>query len=214
MKILSLPLVTILLSLAHPMHAAADSNEGMPADIGASVRMNALGTYDVGKELGGGALRNDLGPATLGFEVFAGIRPTNKLRIAGEFGLAIGGLVKTDERYFGSQSSVGSTTTVSAKASVGYSLGYTKLLRYRAGMVAGVERLSESSGSGYVRLDSVTGGAWFEVGTQGGWSLQLRAEMHLPHSASIQGQVEDASPGGSFSTIGVSGAYSFSLGAL
>ena len=83
MKILSLPLVTILLSLAHPMHAAADSNEGMPADIGASVRMNALGTYDVGKELGGGALRNDLGPATLGFEVFAGIRPTNKLRIAG-----------------------------------------------------------------------------------------------------------------------------------
>lgn len=204
----ALILSTIGNDLAH-----ADAN-GLPIDVGGGVRLNALGTYDVGKEVGREALRNDLGPATLGVEVFAGFRPMNRLRIAGEFGLAIGGLVKTDERYFGTSSNVGSTLTATAKASVGYSIGHSQNLRYRLGAVAGVERLSEATGPGYVRLDTVTGGVWFEVGTAGGWSAQVRAEVHKPTNASIQGQVEDASPTGHFSTIGVGAAYSFSLGSL
>lgn len=197
-----------------PSAALAGPGSAMPVDIGAGVRLNAQGTYDVGKEVGIGALRNDLGPATLNFEGFAGLRPTTRLRIAGEFGIGIGGIVKTDERYFGDRSNVGSTITLSAKASVGYSLGYTQFWRYRAGAVAGVERRSDATGFGFVRLDTGTVGSWLEVGTAGGWSLQLRAELHKPYHAEIQGRIVDSSPSGHFSTIGMNGAYTFSVGGI
>src|SRR5262245_52173062 len=86
------------------------SAESMHAiELGGGLDFAILGSYDVGESLGGMAERNDLGPGTLGLFVIVEVPVAPALRIGGEAGLAAGGLVRTDERYFGMASDVGST---------------------------------------------------------------------------------------------------------
>ena len=203
--------VTFLLQAPLFNHSSAHAESKRSIDIGTSVRFNSLGSYDVGKALDMSSDGNDLGPGTLGLELFAGFSPVPKLRLSAEFGIAIGGLVGTDERYFGSSSETGSTISASAKVSAGFELGKLGSLPYSVGAVFGTERLSESTGLGFVRLTALTAGAWLEVAAKSGWSLQVRAELHKPYSASIEGQVEDGSPSGQFTSLGVAGAYRFDI---
>ena len=180
-------------------------------ELGAGLSVDVLGSYDVGKALGGPAVRNDLGPATLGVFVSGGLWLTEAVTVGLEGTLAIGGLVKTDERYFGQTSNVGSSLTVSGKLVVGWRGLERGNLAGRAGVEAGVERMSEATGPGSVHLDSIVAGPWLGVDIGHFVTVQLHADLHVPVRAEITHQ-ESGDPSGVFWSAGVRAAFTFGVG--
>lgn len=180
-------------------------------EIGGGIAFDALGHYDVGKELGGDAVHDDLGPGTLGVYVTgsAWIAPRWSLGLEGT--LSVGGLVKTDERYFGGRSTVGSTLTVSSKLVAGWRGLELGRFAGRVGADLGVERMSEATGAGSVHLDSLVAGPWLGVELGRFVLVQLRADLHVPVRAEISDQA-DGDPSGVFWSGGVRVAVQFGVG--
>lgn len=180
-------------------------------EIGGGIAFDALGSYDVGKELGGAAVHDDLGPGTLGAYAMGGVWLTPALSLGLEGTLSIGGLVHTDERYFGGRSTVGSTLTVSSKLVAGWRGLERGHLAGRAGIDVGAERMSEATGAGSVHLDSIVGGPWLGVELGRFVVVQLRADLHVPVRAEITGQGH-GDPSGVVWSGGVRVAVVFGVG--
>lgn len=180
-------------------------------ELGVGLAFDVLGGYDVGKELGGPAVRSDLGPATLGVYVSGGIwiSPTTLVGLEGT--LAVGGLVRTDERYFETNSNVGSTLTVSSKLVAAWRFLERGKLAARAGLDAGIERMSEATSPGSVHLDSLVGGPWIGLDLGRFVQVQLRVDLHFPVRASISKQAS-GDPSGAFASAGVRVAFVFGVG--
>lgn len=180
-------------------------------EIGGGIAFDALGRYDVGKELGGAAVHDDLGPGTLGVYATGSVWLAPRWSIGLEGTLSIGGLVRTDERYFGGRSNVGSTLTVSSKVVAGWRGLEHGRLAGRAGVDLGVERMSEASGAGSVHLDAIVGGPWLGVELGRFVMVQLRADLHVPVRAEISDQA-DGDPSGVVWSGGVRVAVQFGVG--
>jgi hypothetical protein len=182
--------------------AAADDR----AELGGGIDFTMLGTYDVGEALGGPAERNDLGPGTLG--VFVGLDvPVAPVRIGVDAGIAIGGLVRTDDRYFGGTSDVGSTLAVWLRGKVGWS----PRARIRIGGAVAVERFVEATGAGSVKLSSVVAGPWASIRLGRGVLAEVHADVHVPYRASI-GDAMSGDPDSVFVGAGVRLGYVFDVG--
>ncbi len=201
-----LRIAIVLVALATAAHA-----ERRMIEIGGGVAFDVLGTYDVGKELGGAAVHDDLGPGTLGVYAAGGLWLTPALTVGIEGTLSVGGLVRTDERYFGGRSTVGSTLTVSSKLVAGWRGLERGHLAGRAGIDVGAERMSEATGAGSVHLDSIVGGPWLGVELGRFVVVQLRTDLHVPVRAEITGQ-SHGDPSGVVWSGGVRVAVAFGVG--
>jgi hypothetical protein len=202
--------VTVAL-VAGRAYAGPDPGDGEAAfELGAGVDFTMLGTYDVGEGLGDPAERSDLGPGTLGVLVSADARIAPALRLGAEAGIAIGGLVRTDERYFGGSSNVGSTSTVWVRSKLGWTAIVSPGMRLRVGGGLGLERMAEATGSGSVHLDSLIAGPWAALIIGRGLVAEVHGELHAP----FRGEIGDRSgdPDGLFFGAGVRLAYVFGLG--
>jgi hypothetical protein len=177
-------------------------------EIGGGVGFAALGSYDVGAELGGPAGGNDLGPGTLGFFVTGDVQLA-PVRLGIDAGLAIGGLVRTDERYFGGQSNVGSTATVWLRSRLAWTAVTARRVRLRLGGTLGVERMSEATGAGGVQVDSLLAGPSAALVIGRGLVLEVHADLHSPFRAAIGD--DDGNPTGAFYSAGVRVAYVFGV---
>lgn len=191
-------------------HADPGYQDEAAFEIGGGIDFSMLGSYDVGEGLGDRAERNDLGPGTLGVVITGDAQIAPALRLGGEAGIAIGGLVRTDERYFGGSSDVGSTATVWLRSKLGWTALATPGLRLRIGGGLGLERMSEATGAGSVRLDSVVAGPWAALVIGRGLVAEVHAEAHAP----LRGEIgdRDGDPDGGFVSAGVRLAYVFGIG--
>lgn len=194
--------------LAASSVAAADDRR---FEVGGGSSLDVLGSYDVGEGLGRPAMRSDLGPATLGVFGYGGIWLTDAMTVGVEGTLSIGGLVRTDERYFAGRSNVGSTLTVSSKVIAGWLVLTRGWLAGRAGLDVGAERLSEATGAGSVHVDAIVGGPWIGADLGRHVIVQLRADVHVPVRAEISGQAH-GDPSGVFGSAGLRVAYVVGLG--
>jgi hypothetical protein len=199
-------LVTIALGAG-----AAHADDRRLVELGAGAAFDVLGSYDVGNRLGGAAVRNDLGPGTLGVYVAGGIWLTEAVIVGVEGTLSVGGLVRTDQRYYGEASNVGSTSTVSSKLTAGWRGLQHGRIAGRAGTDAGIERMSEATGAGFVHVDSIVGGPWIGVELGKHIVVQLRADLHVPIRAEISKQ-SSGDPSGVFFSGGVRAAFVFGVG--
>ena len=190
---------------------AAHADDRRLIELGAGASFDVLGSYDVGKGLGGTAVRNDLGPGTLGIYLTGGLWLTHEIVLGIEGTLSIGGLVRTDERYFGASNNIGSTLTLSSKVVGGWRGLERGRLAGRAGVDAGMERMSEATGSGSVRVDAIVAGPWIGVEVGRHVVVQLRADLHVPVRAEISHQ-SSGDPSGVFWTGGVRAAFVFGVG--
>jgi hypothetical protein len=202
--------VTVAL-VAGRAYAGPDPGDGEAAfELGAGVDFTMLGEFDVAEGLGDPAERSDLGPGTLGVLVSADARVAPALRLGAEAGIAIGGLVRTDERYFGGSSDVGSTSTVWVRSKLGWTAIVSPGVRLRVGGGLGLERMAEATGSGSVHLDSLIAGPWAALIIGRGLVAEVHGELHAP----FRGEIGDRSgdPDGLFFGAGVRLAYVFGLG--
>lgn len=203
------PTLGLALLMLAPGAARADDR---PLELGAGVSLDLLGKYDVGAHLGSAPRGNDLGPATLGGFVYGGARVGPELVVGAEAGLAIGGLVRTDERYFGGRSALGASLNVNAKLVLGWIGPREGTRRWRVGGDLGLERLVESTEAGSVTLDAAVGGPWFGVELGDHVVLQLRTDIHAPITANI-GDYLTGDPGGVFYSVGVRALFVLGAGA-
>ncbi len=197
--------------LLAPGRARAEPDDGEAAfEIGGGIDYTMLGSYDVGEGLGDPPERNDLGPGTLGVVVTGDARVAPALRLGVEAGIAVGGLVRTEERYFGSSSDVGSTSTVWVRPKLGWTAITSPGLRLRTGAGVGLERMSEATGAGSVHLDSLVAGPWAALVIGRGLIAELHGELHVP----LRGEIDDRSgnPKGVFFGAGLRLAYVFGIG--
>jgi len=187
----------VLLAMPSLLHA-----EDRLVELGGGVSFDALGSYDVGHALGLAGTGEDLGPATLGMLLGMGLRPTDALTVSVRGEVAVGGLVGTDERYWGSHETVGSTLTVRAGAGADYRVLERGRLRLSVGGQALVERLSESTGLGFVHVDALALGPILVLGWGPSFRVQLQPLLHLPWAAEIQNRAS-GQPGGMFVSGGL-----------
>lgn len=179
-------------------------------ELGAGLGLDALGAYDVGEALGGPSVRDDLGPATFGFFFQGAVLVTSALSVGADATIAFGGLVRTDERYFGEHSATGSTVTASARGRLGWRPVVRPGLEAWVGVSAGMERMSEATGLGSVKLDSVVVGPWVGVALGAGFVVQLAAELHVPVHGEIGDEAGD--PTGAFVSGGIRLAWLYGFG--
>ena len=190
-------------------HAGAEDDEAA-FELGGGIDFTLLGSYDLGEGLGDPPERSDLGPGTLGVVVTGDARLSPALRLGVEAGIAVGGLVRTDERYFGGPSDVGSTATVWVRGRLGSTVMTRPGLRLRVGGGLGLERMSEATSGGSVRLDSLVAGPWAALLIGRGLVAELHGELHAP----LRGEIDYRSgdPDGLFFGGGVRLAYVFGIG--
>jgi len=200
----------VLIAAALCMTAGRAHADGSFLELGGGIDFTVLGSFDVGESLGGPEERSDLGPGTLGPFVAADLRVAPTVRIGAEAGIAIGGLVKTDERYFGSTSNVGSTSTVWLRAKVGWTALPVPGMSVRIGGAAGVERMAEATGAGSVHLDSIVTGPWASLVIGSGFVAEVHADLHAPYHGRIGD--DTGNPDGLFYGAGIRVAYMFGLG--
>jgi hypothetical protein len=200
-----------VLALAAASSVAVAEPRRPAVELGGGIDFTMLGSFDVGKSLGGMAERSDLGPGTLGVFVILDLPVSDQAIIGAEAGIAVGGLVKTDERYFGMRASVGSTLTVWLRAKAGWSVGSSSGPRARVGAAVGVERLSEATGLGSVRLDALVAGPWLALPLGRGITAELHADIHIPYRGNI-GDDMRGDPSGTFLGGGARINYVFGLG--
>ncbi|MBL0220130.1 MAG: hypothetical protein IPQ07_40460 [Myxococcales bacterium] len=180
-------------------------------EVGGGTSFDLLASYDVAEGLGRPATGNDLGPGTLGFFGYGGFWITDALVVGIEGELAIGGLVRTDEHYFGSRSNVGSTLTVSSKLLAGARVLERGWVSGRVGGELGAARMSEATGEGSVHLDAIVAGPWIGVDLGRHVMVQLSGDLHVPVRAEISNQVH-GDPSGVFLSGGVRVVYVVGLG--
>jgi hypothetical protein len=205
----AIAIAAVLLMPTGRAHAGAGDGEAA-FELGGGVDYTVLGSYDLGKALGEPAERSDLGPGTLGVVVTGDARVAPALRLGLEAGIAVGGLVKTDERYFGGSSNVGSTSTAWLRSKLGWTASTSPRLRLRVGGGVGIERMAEATGSGSVHLDSLVAGPWAALVIGRGLVAELRGDLHAP----LRGKIDDrrGNPDGVFFGAGVRLAYVFGIG--
>jgi hypothetical protein len=196
--------VAVALAMA-PVDAAGDEAR---FQLGGGVDFSLLGSYGVAEGLGRSPAGDDLGPGTLGVFLVGDALVAPALRLGLEAGIALGGLVRTDEKYFGGQSDVGSTSTVWAAARLGWTAVASRAVHLRVGARLALERLSEASGAGSVRLDAIAAGPAVAL-VYRGLAAELHGEVHAP----FRGQIGDDSgdPDGAFLSAGLRLAYLFDL---
>jgi hypothetical protein len=201
---LSFTTAFVMMSAATATHAAAERSS---IELGGGLDVTALGSYDLGAALGTGAQRDDLGPATVGVFVAADFPFAETATVGAEGGIAFGGLVKTDERYFGERNMIGSTVTAWARARAKVALRPRLLV----GASAGIARLAESTRAGNVRVDTLVAGPTLAVPLGHGFAAELHADLNIPFRASI-GDVRSGDPTGTFFAAGLRLAYTFGIG--
>ncbi len=198
---------TLIASMASAPLARADERI---LQLGGGIAFDALGSYDLGAELGGASRHSDLGPGTLGAVLQAGVLVTRDLTLGGEARIAVGGLVGTDERYFGTREQIGSTLSVDAKLNVGWTAARRGPWAGQLGADIGIERMIESTGAGSVHLEAIVGGPWVGLAL-GHVVLQLRGDVHVPVHGLISDQAS-GDPRGAFYSGGVRLLYVFGVG--
>jgi len=209
---LGLAALSALFMALAPGRAHADPGPDDEAlfELGGGIDFTVLGSYDVAQGLGDPAERNDLGPGTLGVVLTGDVRIAPAIRLGAEAGIAIGGLVRTEERYFGSSSTVGSTATVWIRSKLGWTAIHRPGMGLRIGGGLGLERMSEATGAGSVQLDSIVAGPWAALLIGRGLIAELHGDLHAPY----RGQIGDRSdnPDGVFLAAGVRLSYVFGFG--
>jgi hypothetical protein len=205
----ALALAASIVLTARSADANPTAEREADVEFGGGVDFTALGSFDVGESLGRMAERNDLGPATLGVFVTADVAVGSGVRLGGEAGIAIGGLVRTDERYFGNSSDIGSTLAVWLRGKVGWTALARPGKRVRLGGLLGIERLAEATPLGSVHLDSAVLGPWAALLIGRGVVAEVHADVHIPYRGNIGDQNGD--PDGTFFGAGVRLAYVFGI---
>jgi hypothetical protein len=204
------PSVAVAVLIALATGRADAGPDGSLVELGGGIDFTVLDSFDVGESLGGPTERNDLGPGTLGVFVAADLRVVPALRVGGEAGIAIGGLVRTDERYFGGRNDVGSTLTAWLRSKVGWTALPVPGMSVRVGGALGVERMAEATGAGSVHLDSIVAGPWASLVVGSGLVAEVHADLHAPYHGRIGD--DTGNPDGLFFGAGIRLAYMFGLG--